>query len=330
MKPRVRVAAIAALVVALLLALAWLLRRSGNDEAIRASGTVEAREADLAFPRPGRIAEVAVEEGDRVEAGATLATLEDAPLQGALGQARAQAAAAAARLAELESGFRPEEIAQGEAALAAATERLETAARELERSRALHAGQAIARRQLEQAEAAHAAAAAEARRAAEQLSILRHGPRREQVAAQRALVDQAEAGVRQAEAGLDDAVIRAPIAGVVTVRHRDPGETVPAGAPVVTVMDLDDRWVRIFVREDAIGRVQLGQRTGIESDSWPDRVFTGEVSFIAQEAEFTPSNVQTREERVKLVYEVKVRIVDDPDRALKPGTPADVRLSPAP
>ena len=330
MNRRARIAAIAAALLVALVLVGWLLSRGDDDDRIVASGTIEATEADLAFPRPGRNAEIAVAEGDRVEAGDRLATLDDAQARSALDQARAAAAAAAARLAELERGFRPEEVAQGSAAATAAGERLETATRELERARALLAGEAIPRRQLEQAEAAHATAAAEAVRAAEQLALLRQGPRREQVAAQRALSEQAEAAVRQAEAALEDATIVAPFSGVVTVRHRDPGETVPAGAPVVTVMDPADRWVRIFVREDAIGRVALGQRAEIESDSWPDRVFAGEVAFIAQEAEFTPSNVQTEEERVKLVYEVKVRIVDDGERALKPGTPADVRLAAAP
>lgn len=326
MKRRARIAAVALAVLAVLLVVLWLLLREEDDRAIEASGTIEAREADLSFPRAGRVARILADEGDAVAAGTEVAALEDAPLRGALEQTRAQADAAAARLAELEHGFRPEEVAQGEATLTAATERLETARQELERARTLHAGEAISRRELEQAEAAHATAAAEARRAAEQLEILRQGPRREQVAAQRALLDQAEAAVRQAEATLADAAIFVPFSGVVTIRHRDPGETVGAGVPVITLMDPGDRWVRIFVREDAIGRVHLGQEAEIESDSWPDRVFAGRVVFIAEEAEFTPSNVQTEEERVKLVYEVKVRIVDDPDRALKPGTPADVRL----
>lgn len=316
------------LVVALAVAgvAAWLLRRDGGDAAIEASGTVEALEADLAFPLPGRLAAVEVEEGDRVEAGRPLAALEVAGLEARRAASAAGADAAAARLAELRRGFRPREIAQGEAALAAARQRLEEARRDHARAVALHAGDAIPRRELDRAETALAAAEADHRRAAEQVGILREGPRAEQLAAQRAVLEQAEAGTRQAEAALDDATIRAPFAGVVTVRHRDPGETVGPGAPVVTVMDPDRRWVRIYVREDAIGRVRTGQRATIHSDSWPDRAFEGEVVFIAREAEFTPSNVQTEEERVKLVYEVKVRIVDDSGGALKVGVPADVRL----
>ncbi|NIP60332.1 MAG: HlyD family efflux transporter periplasmic adaptor subunit [Gemmatimonadetes bacterium] len=146
--------------------------------------------------------------------------------------------------------------------------------------------------------------------------------------AQRARVRQAEAALARARARLDDAEATAPFDGVVAIRHREVGETVSPGAPLVTLRDLDDRWIRIYVREDAIGRVSLGQEAEILSDSHPDRSYRGRVFFIGSEAEFTPRNVQTAEERVRLVYPVKVRVAEDPDVDLKPGTPADVRLLP--
>jgi HlyD family secretion protein len=118
-----------------------------------------------------------------------------------------------------------------------------------------------------------------------------------------------------------------PFPGVVTIKHREPGETVSPGLPVLTVMDPQDRWVRIYVREDRIGEVQLGQEATITSDTYPDRSYRGEVIFIANESEFTPRNVQTTEERVKLVYAVKVRITEDPTHDLKAGIPADVVLA---
>ena len=138
---------------------------------------------------------------------------------------------------------------------------------------------------------------------------------------------EAEAAVAQVQATLDNAVIHAPFAGVVTVRHREPGESVQAGAPVVTLLNTDDRWVRIYVREDQVGRVRVGQDAHITSDSHPGKTFDGRVTLIASEAEFTPRNVQTAEERVKLVYAVKVAIVGDATLQLKPGVPADVTLS---
>lgn len=135
---------------------------------------------------------------------------------------------------------------------------------------------------------------------------------------------QAQAALRALEAVLSNMTIRASFNGIITVRHREPGEIVGAGAPVLTLMNPDDRWVRIYIPENHIGAVQLGQKTRITTDSWPDKQYTGTVTYISTEAEFTPKNVQTVEERVKLVYAVKVRIEDDPKFELKPGMPADV------
>ena len=123
-----------------------------------------------------------------------------------------------------------------------------------------------------------------------------------------------------------NSVVTVPFGGIVTIRHREPGETVSPGLPVLTVMDPEDRWVRIYVREDRVGEVSLGQRATITSDTYGDRTYRGEVIFISSEAEFTPRNVQTTEERVKLVYAVKVQITEDPSHDLKAGIPADVVL----
>jgi HlyD family secretion protein len=121
--------------------------------------------------------------------------------------------------------------------------------------------------------------------------------------------------------------VRSAFDGVVTVRHREPGEVVPAGSPVLTVMNRDDRWVKIYVPETRIGAVRLGLEAEITTDTFPGKTYGGTVSFIASEAEFTPKTVQTSEERVKLVYAVKVTVAGDPSFDLKPGMPADVRLA---
>ncbi len=188
----------------------------------------------------------------------------------------------------------------------------------------MYEGGAVSREALDQAVTAHTVARTQYQQARDQLSIVNTGPRAERIDAQRAVVRSAEAAVAQAEAALDHASIRAPFAGIVTVRHREPGESVSPGAPVLTILNTNDRWVRIYVREDQVGRVTVGQRASITSDSHPGATFNGRVTFIASEAEFTPRNVQTAEERVKLVYAVKVAIVDDAELQLKPGVPADV------
>ncbi len=306
----------------------WLARRGADDGAIVASGTVEATEADVGFEIPGRLHRLPVREGDRVGTGDLLGSLDTSELDAAVAEAEAAVASARSSLREMELGGRTEEVSRARAALRAAERRAEDAARDLGRARRLFEGGAISEEALDRAETTLTVAEADREQARESLALVREGPRPETVEAQRARVRQAEAALARARARLDDAEATAPFDGVVAIRHREVGETVSPGAPLVTLRDLDDRWIRIYVREDAIGRVSLGQEAEILSDSHPDRSYRGRVFFIGSEAEFTPRSVQTAEERVRLVYPVKVRVAEDPDVDLKPGTPADVRLLP--
>jgi HlyD family secretion protein len=227
----------------------------------------------------------------------------------------------------LTEGFRSEEIEEARAILRAAERQLFDANRDLARAENLFADGAISRQALDDRETAATLAEAAARRAGERLQLLEAGTRAERIAAQRATLAAVEAEVERVDAMLEYARVVAPYTGLITVRHREPGEIVPAGAAVLTLMNPDDRWVRIYVRADRVGRLAIGQLAEVTADAYPDRVYSGRVMFIASEAEFTPRDVQTTEERVKLVYEVKIRIEDDPSFDLKPGLAADVRLA---
>ncbi len=293
---------------------------------LAASGTVEATEAALGFQVPGRIEAVLAREGDRVTAGDSLAWLDRAELSARHAQAAAQLAGARALLSELERGSRSEEVAQAREGFRAADERLADAKRDVDRVTRLVKGGALSQEALDKARLAYEVSQAQRQQAEQQLKLVEAGPRQERVTGQRAMVAQAEAALRQADAALANAVIRAPFDGVITVRDREPGETVAAGTPVLTMMNLADRWVRIYIREDRIGAVRIGQAAHISADTYPGKIYDGTVAFISSEAEFTPRNVQTTEERVKLVYAVKVRVAGDTQNDLKPGMPADVRL----
>jgi HlyD family secretion protein len=317
---------VAVLLVVLVVLRLTVFGAGNNQRAILASGTIEAAEADLGFQIPGRIETIAVREGDRVDSASVLASLDRAELNAQLEAAMANATAARAALTEMRTGFRSEEIAQGRAALRAANYRLENARRDLERTQRLFDGGAVSQQALDHQETAYEMAEAEKESTAEQLQILETGPRSERIAAQRAHLLAAEAGVRQINAALENAVVRAPFAGTISVKHREPGEIIQPGLPVLSVLNTDDRWVRIYVREDEIGRLSIGQEATITADSYPDRTYAGTVVFLSSEAEFTPRNVQTTEERVKLVYRVKVQITEDPTFDLKPGLAADVRI----
>lgn len=328
MKPPLRIPGAAGAVAAATVVLGLVLGCGGSDDGVTASGTVEITDADLGFQRPGRIDSIAVEEGDQVSAGQPLAWLDRTDLLAERALAESQRAAAAARLQELRTGSRREEIAQGREALRAATERLENARRDAERTERLFAGGAVSERQRDAARTALEVADADRAAAAERLALLEEGPRQEQITAQRALVAQAEAALARVEAALTHTEIRAPFAGRITVRHREPGETVPAGGAVLSLADPGDRWIRIYVPGDQVGRLRLGQTAEIAADAFPARRYGGTVTFIAEEAEFTPRTVQTTAERIKLVYRVKVRIAADTAYDLKPGLPADVTFPP--
>ena len=306
----------------------WLFVRSPGASAsdMRASGTVEVVEADLGFQAAGRIETISVREGDAVTRDMELAQLDRSELVARRAAADAQLAANHALLAELRTGSRDEEIAEGRAAVRAALRRLNDAQRDLDRSRRLFEGGALSQQALDHQQTAFELAEAEHEQSQERLGILETGPRQERIDAQAAHVRQAEAALSQVDAALLNTTILAPFDGIVTIRHREQGEIVAPGAPVVTLMNPSERWVRIYLRQDVVGRVALGQAATITADAYADRTYGGEVTHIASEAEFTPRNVQTTAERVKLVFEVRVRITQDPSFDLKPGLAADVVL----
>lgn len=329
-----RVKKIAPVVVIVLIALTafFIIRGRSKTETdgLSASGTVEATEADLGFQTGGRVATLNVREGDVVQAGQQIATLDVADVNARVKAADAQVQAAQATLSEMQRGSRPAEKRQAGAAATAASERVQETRRVYDRSVKLFAGGAISREARDQAETAYDVARAQLDQARQQENIVDEGPRTERITAQQAVVRQTQAAAEQMRAILDQSVIRAPFAGVVTIKHRETGETVGPGLPVVSIMNGSDRWVRIYIREDQIGRVHIGQAASITSDTDPSKKYSGRVTFIASQAEFTPRNVQTAEERIKLVYAVKVAITGDTSSDLKPGVPADVKITAAP
>jgi len=152
--------------------------------------------------------------------------------------------------------------------------------------------------------------------------MLRKGYRTEQVEQARAQLKVAEEALAQARINLGYTLLTAPMDGMVLSENVEPGEYVAAGTPVVTIGRLDPLWLRAYIAESDLGRVKLGQAARVTTDTYPGREYPGTVTFIAQDAEFTPKNVQTEQERVKLVYRIKITL-PNPDHELKPGMPAD-------
>ncbi len=217
------------------------------------------------------------------------------------------------RMQAAENGARPEEIKQAEQLVEAAKQRLTEA---VNGARPEDIGQA-------EALVAQAQAQVEAAQAALDLAIA--GPRTQTIAAAKARVNQARGALVTAQASRGQTEITAPSDGRVTLRNAEPGELVTPGMPIVRIANLRTVWIRVYIPEPQKGLVKLGQRTDIVTDSYPGKRFAGKVIEIAEEPEFTPKNVQTQAERVKLVYGIKVE-VDNPDQELKPGMPGDATI----
>jgi HlyD family secretion protein len=293
------------------------------------TGTVEVREVDLAFRVGGRIMERAVDEGQRVENGVVVARLDAEPYRLALQRARAEAVAARAQLAALRAGTRAQELRAAEAAQRRAAQQLAFARAEEKRVAEIAARDLASEQALERARLERQVARAQLQEADERLALLREGPRAEDIDRAEAEWQAREAAAALAQQQLDDASLVAPVSGVVSVRLAETGEVVQAGQPVLRVAALDAPWVRAFLPEPWLSRVRLGQAAQVRVDGLPDTVFTGRLSFIAPEAEFTPRTVETQELRTDLVYRVTVDVQDAGGR-LKRGMPADVYLEAAP
>ncbi|HEY6006980.1 MAG TPA: HlyD family efflux transporter periplasmic adaptor subunit [Geobacteraceae bacterium] len=325
MKKRLVIAGIALGLVVVVAILALRQRRVPSEKAIRVSGTVEVTTVEASFKIPGRIKARLVDEGDMVKAGQVIARLDDDDQLRDVARLRAESQAAKAALAELEAGSRREEIAQAEAALAAAEAEAKRLDDDLRRQEALYRREVIARRELDATRAGRDTSRAKAQEAREALALVRKGPRQERIDQARARYRSTEDALALAQNRLDYTTLCAPLAGLVLAKNAEPGEQVAAGTPVVTVGNIADTWVRSYINETDLGRVKTGQKARVTSDTWPGKVYDGTVTFIAQEAEFTPKNVQTEKERVKLVYRIKIT-VPNPAMELKPGMPVDAEI----
>ena len=308
---------------------------NGNDA--RASGYVEATEVRVAAEVGGRVIEMLADEGRRVAAGDVLARLDTADIELARRRAVAERDQAAAQLRLVRSGARDEEvrqaIAQSDAARAdvsAAEAEVQAAREDLRRFEALLAASAGSRKQRDDAatrvsvaEARLASARERVRAAEEVVSRLKSGARRDEIAAAEARVDALEAQIASLDKSLADAVVKAPITGTVTTKLVDAGELVAPRTPLAVITDLDNAWANVYVDEPMVPTLKLGQPITLLTDAGQE--LTGSITYISPRAEFTPRNVQTAEERSKLVYRIKVT-VDNRDGILKPGMPVEAKL----
>jgi membrane fusion protein YbhG len=290
-------------------------------------GNVDIREVSLGFRVGGRLATLAVDEGDSIRAGQVIGRLDAEPYERELREMRAQAAALKARWALLHSGYRSEDITQARATLADRTAELAGAQKTYVRQEELKGTGATAERAYDDALAARDEAAARVHVAEQSLAEFERGYRKQEVAEAQANHERAEATAAQAELRLEDTMLRAPADGVILTRAAEPGAILAAGTTVFTVSLSHPVWARVFVNEHDLGNVAPGQDALIYTDSRRDRPYHGVVGYVSPTAEFTPKSVETPELRTALVYRARV-IVKDADRGLLQGMPVTVKLVP--
>jgi membrane fusion protein YbhG len=327
-KAIVRRAILVALVAAGAGTAVWLWRANHGEAestALVLYGNVDIRQVQLAFNGSERIASLLVQEGDRVHPGQLLGKLDTRRLELAVANAAAQAQAQKEVLARLEAGTRPEEIKQDRANLEAAEVEARNAERTARRLRDLAAKNLTSQEQADDARAAADAAAARRDAASQALALALAGSRKEDIAAARATLAALQAQLGLARRNLADAELGAPAKGIVQDRLLEPGDMASPDRPVYTLALTDPLWVRAYVAEPDLGKVQLGMRAEVSTDSFPDKRYSGWVGFISPTAEFTPKSVETTELRTQLVYQVRV-FVCNPAGELRLGMPATVRI----
>jgi len=316
-----RIVTVTLTIQAVLLAVACGARGQGGR--ITASGHIEATDVRIVTKVRGRVLERPVDEGDQVVLGQMLAVVDTVDAELALREATAQREQADAQLRLKIAGSRREDIAQLAAQVDAVTADLAGAEKELKRQDTLVAEGVTTVKTRDDALARRDAWVGQLESAQQALARAKAGSRAQEIEAARATRDAMDARIAQFRQQIADAVIVSPVAGLISEKIAEPGELLAAGAPVVVVTDLAKPWLTVYVAEPDLGKIKLGASAEVVTDGGEKR--TGKVIFIASQAEFTPKNVQTRDERVKLVYRVKIGL-ENADGLFKPGMPAEARF----
>lgn len=319
------------ILLALLIGAVWYLyprlkKHSNALNEIVLSGNIEAHESLVSFKVQGRIIDLPVEEGQSVGQGALLARLDDADYRQRVRIDEAALHVGQANLALVLAGTREQEIKAAQQNMLDAQADMQQKKLDYDRAQTLFNQGTVSQQDRDLANTARKRSEAVFQAAQQKYSQALEGSRREDIAIAQANLKQATANLGMSRVNLDYTVLRAPAAGIVTVRQAELGEVVVPGTPVVTLADLDHIWLRAYIAEADLGRIRWGQHAVITTDTYPGRQYHGRIAFIASDAEFTPKSVQTYKERVTLVYRIKVD-VDNPNHELKSGMPADAHIA---
>lgn len=312
-------------ILPLLTTLIWQGCGNNHKGSIEASGTLEATEVKVSAKVPGQVERIYFQEGQHVRVGDTLVVLDRSTPELQWKQAQAGVELAEAQYRLLLNGARSEDLRLAEEALRQAEASFKIASDDYARMKELLASNTVTRRQFDEAESRHTIAKAQVNSAKESLQKLQRFARPEDLSAAKARLSQAKASADILHKQLSDATVLAPVAGTITHKPLEEGELIGVGSAVATIARLERLNLMIYVSEGELGKVQLGGPADVVIDTYPDKSFPGKVIYISPNAEFTPKNVQTKEDRTKLVFGVKIE-VDNAEGILKSGMPADAYI----
>lgn len=301
----------------------WTKTTKNTQEQITATGTIEATTVQVSAKLPGSLEKILVKAGDKVQKDQLIAQVERNDLLAQRERDQLSVVKAEAYLHDLASGAREEEIQEAEAKVNIAEATYNMKEEDYKRTETLVAVDAIPQVELEKAELNLEISRNELKAARAKLNLLLSGIRKEQINMAQVDVERLKAVLQSTEVLLEDLNIYAPLEGVVLTRNYEEGEYVQAGGSLVTIANLDDLWIKVFVPTDDLPQVFLGQSVQF-TVSGTDQVFKGVVDEIADKGEFTPKTIQTKKERTNIVFAVKISIPDNHEGLLKPGLPADV------
>jgi HlyD family secretion protein len=296
-----------------------------NENIINASGTIETTEVNLASKSPGQIIYLRVDEGTVIHQGDTIAVTDTTNYALNYRQALAAAAQAEAQFELQQHGSRREDIEQAADQVKQAEANFKNAKDDEARMKDLLAANAATRKQYEDAATKRQTMEAALNVAKDALNKLQNGARTEDIAAAKAHLEQLQGQANTALQSLHDCIVISPVNGTVTHKVLNQGEMAGPNATIVTISVIDPVKLTIYISDKDLGKVKVGEKAEVKIDTYKDRTFPGSVIYISPDAEFTPKNVQTTEERSKLVFAVKIQ-VPNADGTLKPGMPADAAL----
>ena len=300
---------------------------NGNDKnSIEASGTIEATNVTVSAKASGQVKKIFVNEGDNVSAGDTLMIIDHDLLAIQLRQADAAVDAATAQLALLKQGARTEDVMQVEEALNQAKANFELAQATKKRNEKLFQTNSITKQQWDDISAKYDVASAQFSSANENYKKIKNLARPEEIKQSQANLDRQVAAADLLRKNISDSYVTAPISGIVVKKFIEAGESASPLSSLVMLSNLSYVDLVIYVSETELGKVKLGQEANVSVDSFPGKTFTGKVIYISPTAEFTPKNIQTKDERIKLVFAVKIHI-PNPNLELKDGVPADAVIN---